>query len=553
MRLFMIPMAVAIGGLAVAPAVQGQSDSSAWSQWRANTAKTGSAVADGPALTHDWTRDDVDIVAPGGFSVGSNGDIYYKSMDDDGTWVYRIDPADGSTVAKSINLGGVVGSYSGVAVGVEQLYTTVYVAEGDTSIIVLDKNTLDVLGTISHPEFLGLRGTPVISEVPNQFGNYTLYVVDRNGIQMHAVDATTGDLLWSYDLPADVSFGQLGPLWLDGNNRQVVAHFCNAQNFGGVAIADNGDGTYEELWVGGPDSFNWWGSGALSADGLRIYVTTFNDGDVPPLWAIDVEDGSIVWDVPGYRDDPDREMNFFARPAVVDDRVYCGGGRGVVACYQDLGGRAELMWDYRDQEDEYTCLSAVKAQDGNTYIYAVRQGLIQIPNRGTLVVLRDDGDTYTKLLETDLDGLMLPTLYSNSSCTIDDAGNLYIGGGNSFDEGVNPGGIYKFTPDVTGLALTTVGTCPGDMRFKADGATANEKVAFIYAEGTGSVSIPSGNPCVGTMLGLNGTAKLAGVVNADATGLAKFDTRVPSKACGRIYMQALDLTTCGTSNVVLIE
>ncbi|NOG55239.1 MAG: hypothetical protein HND57_13100 [Planctomycetes bacterium] len=104
-----------------------------------------------------------------------------------------------------------------------------------------------------------------------------------------------------------------------------------------------------------------------------------------------------------------------------------------------------------------------------------------------------------------------------------------------------------------GPALSILGSCPGDMRFKVEGATSNEQVAYIYAEGTGSVEIPPGNPCAGTVLGLNMTAMLADVVTADGDGMAKFDVRVPGRACGQVYMQAIDLETCATTNVVPVE
>jgi hypothetical protein len=39
-----------------------------------------------------------------------------------------------------------------------------------------------------------------------------------------------------------------------------------------------------------------------------------------------------------------------------------------------------------------------------------------------------------------------PTLFANNACTLDAAGSLYIGGGNSNgEEGVNTGAIYKYS------------------------------------------------------------------------------------------------------------
>ena len=83
--------------------------------------------------------------------------------------------------------------------------------------------------------------------------------------------------------------------------------------------------------------------------------------------------------------------------------------------------------------------------------------------------------------------------------------------------------------------------------------TSGEKVVFIYADGEGSITIPSGNPCAGTTLGLNKTASIARVEHADADGTARFFSSVPADACGRVYMQALDIELCQTTNVVIVN
>lgn len=103
------------------------------------------------------------------------------------------------------------------------------------------------------------------------------------------------------------------------------------------------------------------------------------------------------------------------------------------------------------------------------------------------------------------------------------------------------------------LTLNALGTCPGRMGFEVTNASAQRPVAFLYALGEGDIRIPPGNPCAGTTLGLNATVKLARVVNAGADGVAQFVTRVPAIACGRVYMQAIDVDTCSTSNVKLVE
>ncbi len=99
-----------------------------------------------------------------------------------------------------------------------------------------------------------------------------------------------------------------------------------------------------------------------------------------------------------------------------------------------------------------------------------------------------------------------------------------------------------------GLTLTVAGPCPGNLTLTADNATPGAVVAFIYAYGPGSVTIPTGT-CAGTRLGLNGTATLLRTVRANGSGTARTSGNAPPGACGRVLIQALDASTCETSNV----
>ncbi|HEX9793053.1 MAG TPA: hypothetical protein VGC54_03640 [Planctomycetota bacterium] len=40
------------------------------------------------------------------------------------------------------------------------------------------------------------------------------------------------------------------------------------------------------------------------------------------------------------------------------------------------------------------------------------------------------------------------------------------------------------------------------------------------------------------------------MVAADANGHITFNANVPAAACGRVFLQAIDLSSCDTSNVV---
>jgi hypothetical protein len=453
----------------VAPALGQPDPLSVWWGFKGNADKHASVAAAGPATELGWIlelpADPNDpsaisvIPSQGGITVAGNGDLYFKSHDDVGSYVYRVHPHSGKVLARSVNLGGGLGGYGGVAIGTDKVYVCIHPG---AMIKVLDKSTLTVLATWTNAAFGGLRGTPLIGSVLNDNGHPNLYIHDRNGLKIHAVDSDTGALMWTYVIPYATSFGQLGPMWVLGDGRQAIGYFGDQGNpavapASGFALADNGDNTFEVLWHDtGPRCFNWWGSGALSSDGSRIYVTTFNDcdgGTASALWAVDTATGAEIWSVPGDRGDPNSEFNFFGRPSVVGSRVYCGGGWGVVACFEDMGATYALKWAHRSKKGEFTSVST--AVDGGTvYVYGAKQGVSEDPNdpndpngfHERYVVLRDDGATYTVLHRSILNmSAATSTLFANNSTTVDPQGSVYVGMGNANGvAGVNPGAVYKF-------------------------------------------------------------------------------------------------------------
>jgi hypothetical protein len=103
-----------------------------------------------------------------------------------------------------------------------------------------------------------------------------------------------------------------------------------------------------------------------------------------------------------------------------------------------------------------------------------------------------------------------------------------------------------------GFALSAQTSCPssGPARLQASGGSGG-RVAFVYSTRTGSFRIPNNQPCAGTTLGLGGTPALGGTAQGNPATLNI--SNVPGGACGHIFVQAVDLDTCATSNVVRFE
>ncbi len=104
-------------------------------------------------------------------------------------------------------------------------------------------------------------------------------------------------------------------------------------------------------------------------------------------------------------------------------------------------------------------------------------------------------------------------------------------------------GVPKFKLDITG-------DCPGLMSAEVVNATPGGMVAIAYSQVMGSTEcLPV---CPGVYLDIS-HAKLAGLTTAASDGKASLSGMVPAGACGNIMVQALDIETCTTSNVITAQ
>ncbi len=156
-----------------------------------------------------------------------------------------------------------------------------------------------------------------------------------------------------------------------------------------------------------------------------------------------------------------------------------------------------------------------------------------------------DGDNLFELVASTSDGWVYA--WDTTGAALPERADWPMRGVNARYTGVQP----QSPPAAPTLEM--LGSCPGKARFKTTGMTPNKNVAYLYAKGIGSFKVPNGNPCAGIVLGLNQSVAVAAIVSADGAGIAKFDVRLPSNACGNIYMQAIDLNACNTTDVILIQ
>ena len=108
------------------------------------------------------------------------------------------------------------------------------------------------------------------------------------------------------------------------------------------------------------------------------------------------------------------------------------------------------------------------------------------------------------------------------------------------------------------FALWMGGATNGPMTVNCSGATPNGSIAFVWerngAGPAGPTPIPAGYPCAGTEVNLSSSMQLFGIMPANANGEVSTPPQfVPAGAARTVRIQAIDLTTCETSNQVLIS
>lgn len=96
-----------------------------------------------------------------------------------------------------------------------------------------------------------------------------------------------------------------------------------------------------------------------------------------------------------------------------------------------------------------------------------------------------------------------------------------------------------------GLQLFIQGSCPGNVTLSASQATAGAKVFFAYGFSAGTTNIPG---CPGVTADIN-KAKLAGSKKADNNGDANLNGFAPPGVCGKLHIQAVEISSCRKSNV----
>lgn len=128
-------------------------------------------------------------------------------------------------------------------------------------------------------------------------------------------------------------------------------------------------------------------------------------------------------------------------------------------------------------------------------------------------------------------------------------GLRFFGGGGSNS---NNGTAWdNFGATQADFLCTLDGNCGEVVTLHINGATANGRVAVVAGTKPGPYTNP-GSTCNGIVIDVSPPflQNFPMILKADGSGHAMLNGKMPANLCGKLYVQAVDLTTCGTSNLV---
>lgn len=272
---------------------------------------------------------------------------------------------------------------------------TVYLDSGDGALYALDAVTRASRWTISTDG--EVLGAPTVVEVgSDQRGpaaGWTVYVGSRSGI-VRALDARTGEVQWSVELPGRVPGAPTvadGTVYVGSRNTFVYALdaatgekrweyqtrdvrdaqiFASPTVYEGTVYVGNGDGglyaidaaTGEEEWVFEEPR-------RILSTATVVDDTLYFGGEDGKVYALDPEDGAVQWSY-DTEEPEDRRAAVTSSPAVVDGTLYVGSRCSYTGCvdgdvYALDAETGEKRWQF---EADANVQSSPAVADGTVFV-----------------------------------------------------------------------------------------------------------------------------------------------------------------------------------------
>jgi hypothetical protein len=346
----------------------------------------------------------------------------------------------------------------------------------------------------------------------------------------------------------------------DGNGQWTLSHgFPPPSTRFGQSIALAGDRAViasesEAIVVARDGSGEWSQEAALSADTVGTTVAFDGTTIVVAGRFSNLEIGAVLFVRQGGVWSPSAAISmptepFPGNPYMLVRDVSIEGDRLALGITNALGPDHVLVYERDAPSGEWIEKAALDPDggdegDGFGAQVGLRNGLLLVgaTSVGRVYVYRRSGSgEWTEIRQLVASDPFFGQAFARAVHFGD--GDPVVGAGDH-ENGLHAGAAYVFD---LAPRLAVTGSCPGQMSFAVTGATPGGRVAFLRASGQGEFVVPAGQPCAGTELGLDGSARVARVVAADADGAVNVQVNVPAGACG--FLQVVDGETCLASGV----
>ncbi len=207
--------------------------------------------------------------------------------------------------------------------------------------------------------------------------------------------------------------------------------------------------------------------------------------------------------------------------------------------------------EFNDEDKGGAILSFLDGSSRGDGVVAVsidgRHGLFQVPAR---LGAEDVARLFNAYLESFQDGsfdLIHNTLHSSRDVLY--AGNVLGDPQAQLSVTIvqpDSGLPMQFRPLDLGPLLDLSGVCPGPVTAIVTNSLPQSQVFFYYGlSDAGATNVPQ---CPGVILSL-GNGRFLGAAQADANGTARLRGNAPRSACGRVFLQAIELNRCLATNL----
>ncbi|WP_305063814.1 outer membrane protein assembly factor BamB family protein [Methanococcoides sp.] len=189
----------------------------------------------------------------------------------------------------------------------------------------------------------------------------------------------------------------------------LTSYDYNAPSYDGYVYcvyADNGS----EIWTTGITD-NACGSPAVG-DGV-VYVTTYNFYGDSAVYALDITDGSILWETPILRTD--------STPAIAYGNIYVSTGYIQHKVYCINASSGSIVWETDASDEIGGWTASVAVADGKVFAGKVSESSAMVPGYTDLVEL----DAYTGDILWKATGGATPAISDGIIYTIAEDGNVY--------------------------------------------------------------------------------------------------------------------------------